>query len=122
MSVSSYLFASIRAKFFAPEFIKSEFKKHKSECLFKSKLSEHEFKIMQNEIEEYIEFLKVSEYKEFLEKATNLLSDPNDADFLATALSTNSAIWSNDRHFKEQSLVKVFTTKELINKLLKSEL
>ena len=122
ISVSSYLFSSIRVKFSAPEFIKSELKKHKSECLFKSKLSEHEFEIRQKEIEESIEFIKVSEYEEFLEKATTLLSDPDDADFLALALFTNSTIWSNDPHLKQQSLVKVFTTEDLIKMLLRGEL
>lgn len=118
-SVNSYLFSSIRAEFSAPEFIKSELKKHKLECLFKSKLSEHGFEIRQKEVEESIEFIKVSKYEEFLEKAAALLSDPDDVDFLAVSLSINSAIWSNDQHLKKQSLVKVYTTKELADKLLK---
>lgn len=121
-SVNSYLFSSIRAEFSAPEFIKSELKKHKSECLFKSKLSEHEFEIRQKEVEESIEFIKVSKYEEFLEKATTLLSDPDDVDFLAAALSKNATIWSNDPHLKKQSLVKVFTTEDLVKMLLKGEL
>lgn len=99
-SVSAYLFASIRAEFIAPAFIKSELKEHKEECLVKSKLSKHEFEIRQKEVEESIEFIEVFEYEEFLEKAVTLLSDPDDIDFLALALSTNSSIWSNDSHLK----------------------
>ena len=38
-SVSAYLFSSIKAEFFAPEFIKHELEKYKSECLIKSKIS-----------------------------------------------------------------------------------
>jgi len=57
-SVSAYLFASVRAKFIAPGFIKSELEKHKEECLFKSKLSEHEFEIRQKEVEESIDFFE----------------------------------------------------------------
>lgn len=122
MSVNSYLFSSIRAGFSAPEFIKSELKKHKLECLLKSRLSEHEFEIRQKEVEESIKFIKVFEYEGFLEKATTLLPDPDDVDFLALALSLKGAIWSNDPHFKQQSLVKVFTTKDLVKKLLRDEL
>lgn len=121
-SIASYLFSSIKAKFLAPEFIKSELKKHRLECLFKSKLSEHEFEIRQKEVEENIEFVKISEYEKLLEKATTLLFDPDDADFLALALSIKAAIWSNDTHLKQQSSVKVYTTKELINRLLKDEI
>lgn len=121
-SIASYLFSSIRVQFLAPEFIKEELKEHKEECLFKSKLSEHELEIRQIEVEELIKFFKLSEYEEFFEESKNALPDPNDADFLALALSANSAIWSNDPHLKEQSLVPVFTTSDLVKMFLKEEI
>ena len=121
-SVASYLFPLIKAEFFAPEFIKSEFEKYKEICLSKSKLSEHEFEIKKAEVEEFIKFIETAKYEEFLEKAKASLPDPNDSDFLALALSIDASIWSNDKHFKEQSLVKVFTTSELIDKLLNKEI
>ena len=121
-SVNSYIFSLLRAEFFAPEFIKSEFDRHKEDCLSKSKLSEHEFEIRQDEVEENIKFFKSSEYKDFLEISLRALPDKDDVDFLALALSIKSAIWSNDPHFKEQSLVKVYATKELISKFLKEEI
>ena len=121
-SVSAYLFSSIRADFIAPEFIKSELKKHKSECLLKSKLSEHEFEMRQDELEESIEFFKESEYDELLTKAIRNLPDPKDSPYLALALLTKSSIWSNDPHLKQQSLVKVFTTGDLVKMFLKGEL
>ena len=117
-SVSSYIFSFIDTEFFAPEFLKQEFNKYKSECLIKSGLSEHELEIRQKEIEETVEFAKASEYEEFLEEAVDLISDTKDIDFLALALSTNSPIWSNDTHLKKQSLVRVFTTEELIKFIL----
>jgi len=121
-SVSAYLFASVRANFIAPEFIKSEHDKHKEECLLKSKLSEQQFEMRQKEIEESIKFSKESEYENSLEKADDLISDSDDIDFLALALSTNSAIWSNDPHLKQQSLVPVYTTKELLDIFLNNEI
>ncbi|MBA3064549.1 hypothetical protein FP803_03875 [Candidatus Woesearchaeota archaeon] len=121
-SVNSYLFSILKVEFCAPEYIKSEFEKYKSDCLFKSQLSEHEFKIRQTELEGDIKFFKLSEYKSFLKKAIGSLSDPDDSPYIALALSINASIWSNDSHLKQQSLVKVFTTAELIEKLLKNEL
>lgn len=121
-SVNSYLFSSLRAEFSAPGFIKSEFNKYKEDCLSKSKLSEHEFEIRQTEVEETIKFFELSKYKNFLEASLTTLPDPDDADFLALALSINACIWSNDQHLKKQPLVKVFTTKELINRLLSGQL
>lgn len=122
ISVNSYLFSSVRAGFSAPEFIKSELKEHKSECLLKSGLSEHEFEIRRKEVEESIEFVKVSKYEEFLERVAALLPDPDDIDFLALALSVNAVIWSNDAHLKQQSLVPVFTSEDLVKMLIKCEI
>ena len=113
-STASILFSSLNSKFIAPEFIKSEFKKHKDECLLKSKLSKSEFESRLKQIEESIEFINESKYKGFLKESEELISDPDDVDFLALALSTNSIIWSNDKHLKEQSLVPILTTEELI--------
>src|SRR3989338_630455 len=121
-SVSAYLFLSIKAEFFAPELIKSELDKYKELCVSKSGLSKHEFEIRQAEIEVDIEFSEESEYDEFLDKAIKNLPDPKDAPYLALALLRNASIWSNDPHLKEQSLVKVYTTKELVEALLEEEL
>lgn len=121
-SISAYLFSSIRAKFIAPKDIKSEFNEHREECLLKSKISEQEFEMRQEEVEESIDFSELLEYKQFLKKALKELPDPDDAPYLALALSTNSAIWSNDPHLKEQSLVKVFTTGDLLRMFFDDEI
>jgi predicted nucleic acid-binding protein len=121
-SIASYLFSSINSDFLAPEFIKHELEKYKEECLIKSKLSEEQFEIRRTEVEESIQFIELSEYEEFLDKAVNNLSDPKDSSYLALALSINAAIWSNDEHFKEQSLVPVLTTKDLLAKFLNTEI
>lgn len=122
-SAASYLFFTLKAKFFAPEYIESEMNKHKSECLSESKLSEHEFELWQDEVDKRIKFRNHSEYEELLEKSVSVLPDKEDSPYLALALAINAtAIWSNDPHLKQQSSVKVFTTRELIDKLLRGEL
>src|SRR3989338_5677451 len=121
-SVASFLFFTLKAKFFAPEYIESEMNKHISECLSKSKLSEHEFELWHDEVDERIKFCSHLEYEELLEKSVSVLPDMEDSPYLALALAIKSPIWSNDPHLKQQSLVKVFTTRELMDKLLKGEL
>lgn len=120
-SADSYLFSSLSVEFFAPEFIKSEFNKYKEICLFKSGLSEHEFELRLNDIKDKVKFSKLPEYKSFLKKAKGSVPDPDDEPYIAVALFLNAAIWSNDPHLKQQSLVKVFTTKELVDKLFRGE-
>lgn len=102
--------------------MKLEIEKHREICLFKSKLSGHEFELRQKEIEEKINFVNISKYKKFLKLSSTKLKDPDDADFFALSLFFNCAIWSNDFHLKQQSLVKVYTTEEIIRKLLGFEI
>ena len=62
-----------------------------------------------------------SKFETFLDKANKLISDPDDTEYLALSLALNKCpIWSNDPHFKEQSVVRIFTTKELVE-FLKSK-
>ena len=122
-SAASYIFFFLNSKkIFAPEFIKSEFERHKEICLFKSGLSEHEFELRQEEVEEKINFIKLSEYEDFLKKSLKAIHDSDDVDFLALAIKFNSIIWSNDSDFKKQNLIRTFTTIEMLNKLLDSEI
>ena len=121
-SAAAYLFSLLRAVFFAPDFIKSEFDKYNGDCLSKSRLSEHEFEMRLQEAEKFIKFIKSFEYDSQLDKAIESLpNDPKDSPYVALALSIKAAIWSNDPHLKQQSLVEVYTTAELIDKLLKGE-
>jgi predicted nucleic acid-binding protein len=48
-----------------------------------------------------------------LNMAKQLISDPDDNPYLALAIKLNIPIWSNDLHFKEQSIIRVFKTEEL---------
>jgi len=52
----------------------------------------------------------------FKEEANEIMGniDSDDVLFIATALAFNCPIWSEDKHFKQQDKVKVFTTKELL--------
>ncbi len=113
-STASFLFSSLNSKFIAPEFIKSEFEKHKEICLLKPGLSKKEFESRLERIKSSIKFVDESKYKEFFNTSKQSISYEKDIDFLALALSTKSAIWSNDKHLKEQSLVPALTTEELI--------
>ncbi len=113
-SSASGIFERGALKFAAPEFIKSELREHKDECQAKSGLPKKEFEQRKAEIEARITFFSVESYKGFLKKAVKEVSDPDDAPYVALALALKMPIWSNDTDLKKQSLVDVFSTKELI--------
>ncbi len=62
-------------------------------------------------------FSKLDEYKDFLKEALTLLEDPDDSPYLALAFSTGAIIWSNDKGFKKQNKVKVYSTEEFLKEL-----
>src|SRR3989344_5842248 len=86
-SAASYLFPAIRAKLFSPEFVTSELERHKAVCLAKSALSAQEFEMRWNEVEDKISFRGISLYERFLKEALGALPDPDDAPYVALALS-----------------------------------
>ncbi|PTD94254.1 hypothetical protein C9439_02845 [archaeon SCG-AAA382B04] len=45
------------------------------------------------------------------------MPDSKDAPFLALGIEEDCSIWSDDKDFNEQSMVNVYSTKDLIKKL-----
>ena len=66
---------------------------------------------------QYIETVPVQSFHESIPAAEAELGevDPDDVLYLACALDRDAAIWSDDPHFSEQSLVQVFTTSAVID-------
>ncbi len=59
----------------------------------------------------------------YLDKADKILGDVHKGDipFLALALSmSNDGIWSEDKHFEKQDIVKVWKTKEIVELIKKN--
>lgn len=98
----------------------SEIIKHKEEIYEKSKLDYENLNKLIEILFNYIKIINPTNYSTYLETAKSLIEDINDVPFLACALAFNCPIWSEDKHFKKQNLIKVYTTKEIIN-LFKSD-
>ncbi len=114
-SVANELLFKHSLKLIAPDFALIELSKYKKELLKKSDFKT--FKSLISSLKQKVIFVDISEYKELLKKMLSEISDPKDITYLALALKFKLPIWSNDKHFKEQSLVDSFTTKELIELL-----
>ena len=119
-SFTREILAKHKIKLFSPEKLIDELKKYSKLICSKSNISKSKFLFNISLLPEIIELKKVE--KIFKSKAKKLISHKSDADFLALALQLNIPIWSNDSHFKEQSSVKVFTTKDLVKLLLDNKL
>lgn len=103
-----------RIKLFAPEFLIEELNKHKEEILLKSQLEPVDFELFLSLISSKIEFVPYFEFEEFITNATEITPDPNDCEYFALGLKLDCGLWSNDKEFKKQKSLKVYTTKELM--------
>lgn len=115
-SVANSLFSKFSLRLFAPDFALIELYKHKEEL---SKKSGIDFNSAIKSLKEKAIFIEKSEYSKLIKDFSSKISDPKDIAYLALALKLNLPVWSNDKHFKEQSSISVFTTEDLI-KLLSS--
>lgn len=102
-------------EFVSPDYTLTEINKYKELILEKSKLSEDKLKLVMNILFEKIEIIPKEEYERYLIKASKLISDKKDVAFLALAIArTTNGIWTDDKAFKEQQIVKIYSTSELM--------
>ena len=105
-------------KLYAPEYLFEEFEEHKSGVKELSGLSLKELDLLFKKLKARITFVPRGGFDTFLKEANELVSDKDDTEYVALSLSMNKLpIWSNDQHFKEQSVVEVFMTPELVKHL-----
>lgn len=110
-SFSNKLLRECNLELFAPENLIVELEKYADLICSKSFMSKEKFIENISLLSNIIALKNPSDYSR--EKAKLLVKHESDIPFLALALELNIPIWSNDEHFKEQCLVKVFTTEEL---------
>lgn len=115
-----FFFNSLFKRFdlIAPDLLWREVDKRKPSLL-------EEIKLSAGEVEELLEFLKeeidVVPAKEFvglLPEAERVSPDPKDKQYFALALAFNCGLFSGDPELKEQSVVKVYSPRELLDILM----
>ena len=106
--------------FIFPSYVFIEMQKHKEEILRKSKMSEKDFNellhLILNKILIVPNEVLIPHKKEAFDIVKDI--DPDDVLFVACALAySGSAIWSNDKHLKNQKNVRVLNTQEFVEYL-----
>ena len=98
-----------------PSFCIYELNEHKELICAKSRLSDCEFEEILDDLLIFVKVFSLPEYKEFLSKAKTVSPDPDDIDLFALALKLNCPLWAQEKAFKNQSEVKVFSTADLVS-------
>lgn len=99
---------------FAPEFIFEEFEKYKDKILEKTERSEEEFSKLLEILKKRIKTIPNEETQKYLQEARKICPDKKDIDYFALALRLKCYLWSNDKELKNQKIVKIYSTEELI--------
>ena len=116
-SITAHIMFDENIKLYAPEFLLSEFAKYENFILKKTSRNKNEFKEILTSLNEVITVFPQEEYRQFIDKAKHICPDENDVMYFAIALKLDCAIWSNDKKLKEQKVIKIYSTQELVKKL-----
>lgn len=110
------LIVNLRHNLLFPEFEFEEIEKHRNEIIKKSGLSEKDFNILLLRLLNYVKIAPAHVIKERKKEANDIIEkiDREDVIFVAAALAFNALIWSDDKHFKKQKIIRVLTTKDMI--------
>jgi len=111
------LLTDLKINFLFPEFEFKEISKYKQKIIEKTKLSEEEFYILLLRLLKYVRVVPEEVILKYKKEADEIMGNihKEDTAFIATALAFNCPIWSDDKHFQKQEIIKVFTTKNIIN-------
>lgn len=102
--------------FLFPEFEFEEIYNHKQEIIKKAHLSEIELNILLLRLLKHVRVIPTEVIMKYYKNAKEIMKkiDEDDSIFIATALTFNCPIWSDDKHFQKQKEIKIFTTKEIM--------
>lgn len=102
---------------FVPEFILSEIEEHKKEIIEKTNRKEEELNEIFSLISQIITIIPKEEFEDCIKQAEIISPDPDDIQYFALALKLKCPIWTNDKRMKEQDIVRIYSTEEIIKEL-----
>jgi predicted nucleic acid-binding protein len=119
-STSREILLNPNFEFYTPDFLLSEIKNHKDLIMKKGDLSESKFDTIYELLIDRINVLPKSDIMDHIEEARQIIGDidRDDVTFIALALAIpNNGIWTEDKHFKKQNKIKIWSTKEILDLL-----
>ena len=102
--------------FYAPDYIETELLKHRAYLVKKAKIPETDFDILMHTLLDNVILVPFEDFSYEYDHATHIMEtiDENDSPFLAVGLALGiPGIWTEDRHFLKQDLLKVYTNRDL---------
>jgi predicted nucleic acid-binding protein len=99
---------------FSLDYALLELEKYKEDVIKKSGQS---FSNALQTLKQKVQFISVRSLKQEIKECKPIVQDQADVVYLALAKHLSAPLWSNDSHLKQQSLVPILTTQELLTLL-----
>jgi predicted nucleic acid-binding protein len=100
-----------------PAFVHDEIKNYEGLIAEKSGMEPDRVTQFMDLLFQYIEVVPAEDFYQAIERAKGAIgdTDPDDVLYLACAIASDAAIWSDDSDFDEQNLVETYSTTDVIN-------
>ena len=109
---------STKIELYSPEWILEEFDKNQEE-LVKKMDNKDNFLETKELLFSFIKIVPKEMYEDYIHVAQKELGENlKDVPYIALSLFLNAALWSNDSELKKQKLVRLITTREMIEMFL----
>jgi predicted nucleic acid-binding protein len=116
-SISRKIILHDSFSFYAPDYIETELSKHRPYLMKKAKIPEPDFDLLIHTLLDRIILVPFEDFEHEYDRAMRIMEtiDENDSPFLAVGLALGiGSIWTEDRHFLRQDLLKVCSTRDLM--------
>lgn len=97
----------------APDYLQEEIERRKDKIQKFSGLTTSGLDFVLGLLFERIKLLSKSKYQSNIKMANSIAPHPVDIPYFALALATEASIWSNEKGFKKQKKIKVYSTKDI---------
>ena len=100
-------------KLISPDYVMEELLNEKERIMKFSEIDEISFLFLISLLQRKIETIPKENFDNWIDEAMKISPHSKDVPYFALALAFNAAIWSDEKAFKKQNKVKVFSTEEL---------
>lgn len=114
---SRHLWLNPALQLYTPHFLLDELTLHATEIKEKTSGEPDEMLFLSKKLLRLVTVVSEEKLAPFMPAAATLSKDRKDWPYLACALKENAPIWSNDKEFKKQNRVTVYSTSELLQKI-----
>ena len=111
------LIVTLEPDLLTPAFVYDEIENYESLIVEKSGMEPDRVSQFIDLLFQYIEVVPADDFYPAIEKANAAIgdTDPDDVLYLACAIASNGAIWSDDSDFDEQGIVETYSTGDVID-------